>query len=193
MKKVVVLAGIIVTAIIIGIFVINIYEADTEVTKEITKVGVILNGKIDDQSWSQSHYEGMETTAEELNLAVIYKEAVSPEEIPQIIEEFAEEDCRVVIANSFEFGDYMLDAAEEYPEIYFLHATGTGSDKNMSTYFGRIYQIRYLCGIVAGLQTETNEIGYVAAFPIPEVNRGINAFTLGVRSYGICQLDLLLA
>jgi len=76
----------------------------------------------------------------------------------------------------------MVDAAEKYPEIYFLHATGTGSDKNMSTYFGRIYQIRYLCGIVAGLQTETNEIGYVAAFPIPEVNRGINAFTLGVRS-----------
>lgn len=182
MKKVFVLAGIIVTAIIIGIFVINIYEADTEVTKEITKVGVILNGKIDDQSWSQSHYEGMENTAEELNLAVIYKEAVSPEEIPQIIEEFVEEDCKVVVANSFEFGEYMVDAAEKYPEIYFLHATGTGSDKNMSTYFGRIYQIRYLCGIVAGLQTETNEIGYVAAFPIPEVNRGINAFTLGVRS-----------
>ena len=57
-----------------------------------------------------------------------------------------------------------------------------GEDKNLSTYFGRIYQIRYLSGIVAGLQTETNEIGYVAAFPIPEVNRGINAFTLGVRS-----------
>ncbi len=182
MKKVFVVAGIIVVAIIIGIFVINIYEADTEVTKEITKVGVILNGNIDDHSWSQSHYEGMEATAEELNLSVIYKESVLPEEVPQIIEEFDKEGCKIVVANSFEFNDCMIEAAKEYPEIYFLHATGTGYDKNLSTYFGRIYQIRYLCGIVAGLQTETNEIGYVAAFPISEVNRGINAFTLGVRS-----------
>ena len=64
---------IVVVAIIIGIFVINIYEADTEVTKETTKVGVILNGSIDDRSWSQSHYEGLEATAQELNLSIIIK------------------------------------------------------------------------------------------------------------------------
>jgi len=52
----------------------------------------------------------------------------------------------------------------------------------MGTYFGRMYQPRYLSGIVAGMKTESNTIGYVAAFPIPEVIRGINAFTLGVRS-----------
>lgn len=182
MKKIFVVAGIIIIAIIIGIFVINIYEADTEVTKETTKIGVILNGSIDDRSWSQSHYEGLEATAEELNLSIIYKENVVPEEIPDIIDEFVKSDCKVIVANSFEFGEYINDAAKEYPEIYFLHATGVGEDKNLSTYFGRIYQIRYLSGIVAGLQTETNEIGYVAAFPISEVNRGINAFTLGVRS-----------
>lgn len=182
MKKVFVVAAIIVAAIIAGIFVINIYEADTEVTKKTTTVGVILNGSIDDRSWSQSHYDALERTAEELNLSVIYEENVTPEDIPQIIEHFAESECKVVIANSFEFGEYIIRAAKEYPEIYFLHATGIGEDKNLSTYFGRMYQIRYLSGIVAGLQTETNEIGYVAAFPISEVNRGINAFTLGVRS-----------
>lgn len=182
MKKIGIVASIIIVAIIIGIFVINIYEADTEVTKETTKVGVILNGSIDDRSWSQSHYEGLEKTAQELNLSVIYEENVVPEDIPQIIERFVKEDCKVIVANSFEFGDYIKEAAEKYPEIYFLHATGVGEDKNLSTYFGRMYQIRYLSGIVAGLQTETDEIGYVAAFPIPEVNRGINAFTLGVRS-----------
>ena len=73
MKKVFIVAVIIVVAIIIGIFVINIYEADTEVTKETTKVGVILNGSIDDRSWSQSHYEGLEATAQELNLSIIYQ------------------------------------------------------------------------------------------------------------------------
>jgi basic membrane protein A len=54
--------------------------------------------------------------------------------------------------------------------------------ENMGNYFGRIYQARYLSGIVAGTMTKSNTIGYVAAFPIPEVIRGINAFTLGVRS-----------
>jgi len=72
--------------------------------------------------------------------------------------------------------------AKEYPDICFLHAAGVETAENLSTYFGRMYQMRYLSGIVAGLQTENNCIGYVAAFPISEVNRGINAFTLGVRS-----------
>ncbi len=181
MKKIFIVTVVIVIAIIVGIFLINIYEADTEVTKEITQVGVILNGSIDDGSWSQSHYESLEKTAADLNLAMNYRENVTTDECEALICEFADMGCKVIVANSFEFGEYMNTAAKMYPEIYFLHATGVGADKNLSTYFGRIYQIRYLSGIVAGLQTQTNEIGYVAAFPISEVNRGINAFTLGVR------------
>lgn len=181
MKKIYWVAAVIIFALIAGIFFIKIYEADTEVTKETTKVGVILNGSINDKSWSQSHYEGLEKTAKELNLSMIYEENVKSEEVTGIIEQFIELDCKIIVANSFEFGEYVNVAAEKYPEIYFLHATGTGEGKNLSTYFGRMYQSRYLSGIVAGLQTQTNEIGYVAAFPISEVNRGINAFTLGVR------------
>ncbi len=182
MKKIFIMAGIIILAIIVGIFVINNYETDTEVTKETTKVGVILNGSIADRSWSQSHYEGLEETAKDLNLAVYYAENTEVEAVTGVIDAFVEDGCKIIIANSFEFGEAIKIAAENYPEIYFFHATGVGEGKNLSTYFGRMYQIRYLSGIVAGMQTQTNEIGYVAAFPISEVNRGINAFTLGVRS-----------
>jgi len=182
MKKIFIIATLIIVAIIAGIFFINIYEAETEVTKESTKVGVILNGMIDDRSWSQSHYEGLERTAKELNLTMFYKEGVTVENIEDIIDEFVEDGCKIIIANSFEFGECINRVSKVYPEVYFFHATGVGEGKNLTTYFGRIYQIRYLSGIVAGLQTKTNEIGYVAAFPISEVNRGINAFTLGVRS-----------
>jgi basic membrane protein A len=76
----------------------------------------------------------------------------------------------------------MFEVAQEFPDIYFEHCSGYKTAENMSTYFGRIYQPRYLSGIVAGKMTQNNIIGYVAAFPIPEVIRGINAFTLGVRS-----------
>ena len=182
MKKIFFVATFIILAIIAGICVINIYEAETEVTKETTKVGVLLNGSIDDKSWSQSHYIGLQETAEELNLEVLYKENVTEENVFSAIEAFIEEECEIIIANSVGFSDGVTSAAQKYPEIYFFHATGVGESKNLTTYFGRMYQIRYLTGIVAGLQTETNAIGYVAAFPISEVNRGINAFTLGVRS-----------
>lgn len=181
MKKIFILAGIFILAIMAGIFVINSSEADTEVTEKATKVGVIFNGEKEDGNWSQSHYDGLEKTAAKLNLAITYKEKVTVDEVPEVIDEFVVEGCEIIIANSFEFGDSMSAAAEKYPEIYFYHATGVDEGKNFSSYFGRMYQIRYLCGIAAGLQTKTNEIGYVAAFPISEVNRGINAFTLGVR------------
>ena len=78
--------------------------------------------------------------------------------------------------------DAMEALSAEFPDVDFFHATGYKSnDSNFGNYFGRIYQARYLTGLTAGAATETNEIGYVAAFPIPEVIRGINAFTLGVR------------
>ena len=63
-----------------------------------------------------------------------------------------------------------------------MHCSGYKTASNMGNYFGRIYQARYLTGMVAGKQTQSNIIGYVAAFPIPEVVRGIDAFTLGVKA-----------
>ena len=182
MKKVLVVASGIILIIIIGIIQISVRETDTEVTRERTKVGFILNGTIDDHSWGQAHYEGMEKCADSLNLEVCYRENVPTDErCREYIEELIDLRCEIIICNSFGFGDYALEAANEHRDIYFFHATGVVESDNLATYFGRIYQMRYLSGIVAGLQTETGEIGYVAAYPIPEVNRGINAFTLGVR------------
>lgn len=183
MKRLSMIAGIIIILIIAGIAAINIKQADTDITKQQTKVGFILNGPIDDASWGQSHYEAMEVSREELNLAIEYREDVPMDDgcIP-VMEELIEDGCEIIICNSFEYGEYELQVAERHPDIHFFHATGVEEAPNLSTYFGRMYQMRYLCGIVAGLQTETNEIAYVAAYDISEVNRGINAFTMGVRS-----------
>lgn len=182
MKKILAVAGAIIGIIIIGIVMISVRETDLEVTRDRTKVGLILNGTIDDHSWGQAHYEGMQQCADSLNLEVCYRENVpADEQCKEYIKELIDQGCEIIICNSFGFGEYVLEMAEEHRDIYFFHATGVEETDNLATYFGRIYQMRYLSGIVAGLQTETNEIGYVAAYPIPEVNRGINAFTLGVR------------
>ena len=182
MKKILMTILIFVCLIIAGIFLINMKQQETDVTKKQTKVGVILNGKIDDHSWGESHYIGMETSAQELNLDVVYKEDVPEDEsCVETIENLIADGCKIIICNSFGYGEWESECAKRHPDIYFFHATGVEESDNLSTYFGRIYQMRYLSGIVAGMQTETNEIGYIAAFPIAEVNRGINAFTLGVR------------
>jgi len=183
MKKFGIVTGILLFAIIMGIYVIRVQEADTDVTKEKTKAGVVLNGKKDDNSWGQSHYEAMEKTAAKLNLETVYCEDVyGDESCMEVFQKLIDDGCKIIVASSYDYGEWCLKTAAKNPEVHFYHAAGVEEKNNLATYFGRIYQIRYLCGIVAGLQTETNEIGYVAAFPIPEVNRGINAFTLGVKS-----------
>ena len=182
MKKISFVFIAVLVVVVVGIFFINGTKVEIDVTKEKTKVGFLLNGTCQDKSYGQSHYEGIEKVTEKLNLEILYRENVPEnEECVQMIEELITDGCEIIICNSFGFGEWELQAAKQHPEIYFFHATGVQSAHNLSTYFGRMYQVRYLSGIVAGLQTETNEIGYVAAFPISEVNRGINAFTLGVK------------
>ena len=89
---------------------------------------------------------------------------------------------KLIIAASYGYGQYVLNVAAKYPDVKFIHPSGTEKVDNVSTIFGRIYQARYLSGLVAGKMTGSNRIGFVAAHPIPEVIRGINAFTLGVRT-----------
>lgn len=183
MKKIGIGAGLLLLAIAAGIWMIRVQDVDTDVTKEKTRVGMVLNGNKQDLNWGQSHYEAMEKTAAKLNLQIFYCEDIPEnEDSRETFEELADQGCEIIIADSIGYEKFMLEAAEKHPEIHYYHSTGVQESHNLATYFGRMYQIRYLCGIVAGLQTRTNEIGYVAAMPNSEVNRGINAFTLGVRS-----------
>ena len=168
------------------IIILNFTKGDirTDILAESTHVGLVLNGSKEDRSWSQSHYEALGRIAPELNLDVIVREYVPEDErCVDTIRELVEKDsCLVVICNSYGYGEYIERAAAEYPDNYFLHISGMAYSSNLGSCFGRMYQLRYLSGIAAGMQTKTGHIGYVAAFPISEVNRGLNAFTLGVRS-----------
>ncbi|MBQ8789680.1 MAG: BMP family ABC transporter substrate-binding protein [Ruminiclostridium sp.] len=179
MKKIIIIFVVILLAMVAGIIIITVKPEKKE---ETVKVGVVLNGYKDDKSWSQSHYEGLEKTAGQLGLEITYKEFVTTDNIAWEIDQFAKDGCKIIVANSAIYAEQIEQASKQYPGIYFYHATGVGEGKNLASYFGRMYQMRYLTGIAAGLQTKTNEIGYVAAFPISEVNRGLNAFTLGVKS-----------
>ncbi len=182
MRRILILAILVLMAVIAGILLIRDDCQNMDLASKTTKVGVLLNGSRSDRSFSQTHYEALESLQDELNLEIICQEDVSADCSKEIESLIRDKGCEIIVGVSFGFGQSMQKAAEEYPDVYFLHATGTGHSSNLSSFFGRMYQARYLSGIVAGMRTETGAIGYVAAFPIPEVIRGINAFALGVRS-----------
>ena len=97
--------------------------------------------------------------------------------------ELIEQGCQIIFGNSFGYQEYFKEAAEEHPEVIFSHCSGyMCNDTNFNNYWGAIYQARYLSGIVAGLKTKANLIGYVGSMNNPEVNGGLNAFALGVKS-----------
>ncbi|MDI6710050.1 MAG: BMP family ABC transporter substrate-binding protein [Bacillota bacterium] len=146
------------------------------------KVGFVYIGTPGDAGFTYAHEQGRKYLVEQLPyVETEVVENVTDADAERVITQLAEKGCRVIFTTSFGFMDPTLNVAKKYPDITFLHCSGYKTNDNMGTYFGRMYQARYLTGLVAGKMTKTNLIGYVAAFPIPEVVRQINAFTLGVR------------
>jgi basic membrane protein A len=158
------------------------------IPKNELKIGVLYIGPIGDGGYTYAHEEGIRKMIADIGLddsQVIRVENVpdGDETCKDSMQNLIEEGCNVLIGTSYGYGKYMLEMANDNPNVYFMHCSGEYmNDTNMSKFFGRMYQARFLSGIAAGMKTETNKIGYVAAVKIPEVIRGIDAFTLGVRS-----------
>ena len=182
MMRWVILSFSMIFLMIVGILAVHVQDFSEDSKSQKTRVAVIMMGVRNDHNWNESHYDALEKVADHLNLEMAYYDNVPTDSMAKGIMEMAIEDgARIVICNSFGFGSVELAVAKKHPEVKFFHATGVQTAPNLLTYFGRIYQMRYLSGIVAGMKTKKNRIGYVASFNLSEVNRGINAFTLGVQ------------
>ena len=157
------------------------FAADHE--KDI-KAGFIYVGPVGDAGWTYSHDQGRQ----EMEALPFVKPSTFIESVPEgaesarVINGLVRKGANLVFTTSFGYMDATIDIARRNKDVIFMHCSGFKTAENVGTYFGRMYEPRYLSGIVAGKMTKKNIIGYVAAFPIPEVIRGINAFTLGVRS-----------
>lgn len=152
------------------------------IAKEDLKVGFIYNSVIGDEGYTYAHNLGR-LALEDAGIETMYLENV-PEnsDCEKAARDLIEQGCNVIYAISYGHGEWIANVADEYPNVYFNHATGNITKTNMSTYMGRLYEPQYLAGIAAGLKTESNKIGYVTTFPIAEVIRQVNSFTLGVKS-----------
>lgn len=167
--------------------------------KTDVKAAVVYIGVPDDKGWTYQHDQGIIEAEKSLGIEIKRVENIADNaDSEKTFEQLASEGYQVIFATSFGYGSPMAKVAAKYKDLCFQWATGAkflltkdgGGEfadfasvpANLGTYFGAAEEARYLSGIAAGKATKNGKIGYVAAFPIPEVLRGINAFTLGVRS-----------
>lgn len=162
------------------------------ISKDELKIGVLYIGSASETSgYTYAHEIGIQGMANNIGLSdnqIVRKESVSDSDekaIKAALQDCVDKKCNVIFTTSWGYMNQTEEFAEKYPDIYFANATGYLSNgKNFTNYFGRIYQTRYLSGIVAGLKTKTNKIGYVSAMGMDnsECTGGVDAFAIGVES-----------
>ena len=150
-----------------------------------TRAAFVMVAPVGDAGWNFMHNEGRIAAGEAAGVETAFVEAI-PEggaEFDNAVQQFIDDGYNVIFTTSFGYMDATERFAADNPDVVFEHISGfKRNDTNFGNTFGRMYQPRYIAGMAAGAATSSNKIGYVAAFPIPEVIRGINAFTLGARS-----------
>lgn len=151
-------------------------------TKDNMVIGVVMNSEFGTEGFSYALSLGFKALENE-GYKVMYATNI-PEsgECEIAMEALISNGCNVIYACSFGFGEYVANIADKYPEVYFNHYSGSINKTNMATFFPKNFQSEYLCGIVAGMKTETNQVGYLCSYPIPECVRMVNSFALGMQS-----------
>ncbi len=146
------------------------------------KAGFIYVGPIGDYGWTHAHNQAREMAEEAFPwLETTYVESVPEGEVGVFIDRLVQQGAQAIFTTSFGYMDGTLEAAKRYPDVIFAHATGFKRAPNMATYHADFYQIYYLNSLIAGALSKSGRIGYVGAFPIPEVKRHISAFAIGAR------------
>ena len=159
--------------------------ATTALAAEPLKIGFVYVGPVGDAGWTYAHDTGRKAIEAKYGAKVktTYVENV-PEgaDAERVIRDLVAQGNKLIFATSFGYGDAMEKVARDFPDVYFEHATGYKTGPNLRVYEGRFYEDAYLAGIVAGKMTKSNTLGFVGAFPIPEVMRNLNAYILGAQS-----------
>lgn len=159
--------------------------AGSAFAQDPVKAGFIYIGPVGDFGWTYQHDQGRQAMEAALGDSVetTYVESV-PEgaDAERVLSQMARNGVDIIFTTSFGYMDPTLNAAANFPDVKFEHATGYKRADNVSTYSARFYQGRYVIGQIAGAMTKSNKVGYIASFPIPEVVRGINAAYLAAKS-----------
>ena len=159
------------------------FEVETNHKESPPKIGFVMLGGMTDEGWNKSQYEAIREVTDAMGAQLLVKQYIreGTGACTKAVEELSAEGAGMIFLSSYSYSMEAKNFIGRYPQIAFATNSAEHHAKNMTAYFVRMYQGRFLAGIIAGLKTKTGIVGYVAAMPNSEVNRGINAFTLGVR------------
>ena len=183
-----IIVGVLGAAILGALYFMTSGEKATNVadkSNEVTKVGFVYLTTPGDHGWTYAHEVARQDVEKHFGNKV---ETTFVENVPEgpdsarVIRELAKQGNDIIFTTSFGYMDHTIKVAKEFPNVKFEHITGYKRSPNVATGNIRFYEGRYVQGVVAGLMTKSNKIGYLASFPIPEVIQGINAFGIGLRS-----------
>ena len=160
-----------------------VFNFNKEFAERKEKIGFITLGDIKKAGWNKSHYEGIKAACAEFGIELMVRDKVKENsgQCQAAIKDLVENGASMIFLASYAYSREAQDLIREYPHVAFATNSAEVHAKNLTAYFPRMYQARYLSGALAGMRTKSNVIGYVAAMPNTEVNRGINAFTLGIQ------------
>ena len=183
-----IIIGLIGAAVLGALYFMTSSEKTTDVAEksnEVVKVGFVYLTTPGDHGWTYAHEVARQDVEKHFGDKV---ETTFVENVPEgpdsarVIRELATQGNDIIFTTSFGYMDHTIKVAKEFPNVKFEHITGYKRSPNVATGNIRFYEGRYVQGVVAGLMTKSNKIGYLASFPIPEVIQGINAFGIGLRS-----------
>ena len=183
-----IIVGVLGAAVLGALYFMTSSEKATNVadkSNESTKVGFVYLTTPGDHGWTYAHEVARQDVEKHFGDKV---ETTFVENVPEgpdsarVIRELANQGNEIIFTTSFGYMDHTIKVAKEFPNVKFEHITGYKRSPNVATGNIRFYEGRYVQGVVAGLMTKSNKIGYLASFPIPEVIQGINAFGIGLRS-----------
>jgi basic membrane protein A len=181
-------AWVVIAATVAALVIAGCGSSKPSAQKPTTKAPLIAAwiyvGSPSDAGWTHQHDLGRLGVQKYFGSKVktIFKENV-PEgpQVSNVITQLINSGAKIIFSTSFGYQPAMVAAAKKYPNVYFAQATGTALSTNLAEYFGAGENGDYLAGMAAGFATKNGKIGYVAPYPIPEVIREIDAYTMGAR------------
>ena len=167
--------------ILLALFVaITLALPSLALAEDKPKVAFVYVGPVGDGGWTYAHDLGRQEL-DKIGVETTYVESVPETDAERVLRNLARRGYDIIFTTSFGYMDPTEKVAKQFPDTVFMHCSGFKTADNMGNYFARMYQARYLAGMVAGLTTKTDRIGMIGSHPIPEIIRHINAFTLGAK------------
>lgn len=159
--------------------------ADAAAAEGPLKVAFVYISPVSEEGWSSRHDQARRELEAHFGDKIQVKaidNVPDNADAERVLRDLCEQGYKLIFATSFGYMNGAHKVAKDFPDVKFEHCTGFKTAENIGVYAGRFYEGRYLAGMIAAAATKTNNLGYVAAFPIPEVLQGINAFTMGARA-----------